>query len=76
MADDGFDNKLAFVETAWRPALDEFVQLFIDLDRPPSDVQLEALGTILGSSHNEVRAYIAAQAAAQGSSLLAGHLRT
>ena len=67
---DGSIEKLQWIESSWAPALDEFVKLFIDLDREPSDAQLEALSAIVGSSHNEVRAYISRKAADQGSDLL------
>lgn len=73
--DDGSEAKLRSIERAWAPALDEFVQLFIDTHREPTDNQLDAIGAILGNSHNEVRSYIAKKAAHQGSTLLAGHLR-
>ena len=68
--DSGFIEKLAWIEKSWRVALDEVIQPYIDLNREPSDTVLEALGSILGRSHNEVRVYIGRKAKEQGSTLL------
>ncbi|ORE94923.1 hypothetical protein [Aurantimonas sp. 22II-16-19i] len=72
--DSGFDDKLRRIESSWKPALAKVFQTYIDLDREPSDEELEAFGSILGSSHNEVRRAIGRQAKAQGKSLLQNYV--
>ena len=68
--DQGYIDKLDWIERAWKPALDEIIQPYIDLNREPSDAVLDAFGSILGASHNEVRKLIARRAQASGSTLL------
>jgi hypothetical protein len=67
---DGSTEKLGWIERSWKVALDEVIQNYIDLGREPSENELEALGSILSASHNEVRRYIGIKAKAQGSPLL------
>lgn len=68
--DDGSEEKLKWIETSWKVALNEVIQPYIDLDREPSDDVLEAFSSILSSSHNEVRRYIGRRAKEHGSMLL------
>ena len=68
------DDKLLRIERSWKPALEKVFQTYIDLDREPSDEELEAFGSILGKSHNEVRRAIGRQAKAQGKTLLQNHV--
>ena len=62
-------------EAFTREAVDEIYGAFIDAGRAPSDEVLEAMSSIVRSSHNEQRRYIAILAKQRGSTLLSNHLR-
>ena len=66
----GSDDKLLWIEKSWKTALEKVFQTYIDLDREPSDDELEAFGSILGKIHNEVRCAMGRQAKARGKALL------
>lgn len=58
-----------------REAVDEIYGAFIEAGREPSASLLEAMSSIVRSSHNEQRRYIALLAKKRGSNMLSGHLR-
>jgi hypothetical protein len=71
---DGDVQRALRIQRAWTKGREEILQVFIDLNREPSDKALEALSSVLSGSHNEVRRVIALQANSQGSTLLSDYL--
>ena len=72
----GDREPLNWVEKAFtRAAIDEIYSAFIDADYAPSATVLEAMSSIVRSSHNEQRRYIALLAKRRGGTSLADHLR-
>lgn len=55
-------------------ALNDIVGAYAAARRRPSDDALDAIGAVIGKSHNEIRRYVARAAKAQGSNFMSEHL--
>ena len=74
VGDDPEDTLIHIQSRFDRETLRDVFQPFIDLRRYPSDKVLDAIGAVTGSSHNEVRRFIARQAKQAGSDFMSEHL--
>ncbi|VXC96418.1 conserved hypothetical protein [Sphingomonas sp. T1] len=55
-------------------ALDDIAGAYAAARRRPSNDALDAIGAVIGKSHNEIRRYFARAAKAQGSDFMSEHL--